>query len=213
MPLQYASVFDESHARIAEYPKQADQPKYSEITEKIAATVDTSKSMRRSIQDKETPGLTYSVLCNGEGRVLICAATDMPSRTCFSMLEAVEPLVRCAAKDIRNGRKLIQMKMDFFNNPQNDKIANLAHELDAVIEVVTSDVEKVLARGETFDRILAKSTTLKEQAAEFQHTSEAVKHDMLCRNVRFLALVFAGVAAAALLIALIACRPDFSACK
>lgn len=212
MPIKYASVFDEKKERIAEHPKQVDEPKYSEVALKLAATLDPSTTVRRSIQDQETAGLSYCVLCNGEGRILISAGIDIPTRTSFAMLDAIEPLVRCPASQIRNGKKLIQMKMDFYNNPQNDKIANLLREVDAVAEIVSADIGKALDRGEKLDQVAAKTTTLREQATAFHQSSVAAKEDMLWRNIRLIGLIVAGVAAAALLIALISCRPDFSAC-
>lgn len=215
MPIQYAAVFDENRVKIAEYPKDPKdaEAKLADNLVKIVASVDPKMARKRSIEDKDTKGQTYSVLSNGEGRIIACASIDTAARTNFAMLDAVEPLVRCPAEQLRNGKKLLQMKMDFYNNPANDKIASMTQELDGVIEVVSANVEAALKRGETLDVVTQKTVTLAEQARTFEQTSVAVKSDLFWRNLRLAVFVLIGAGAAALFIALVSCRPDFSACK
>jgi vesicle-associated membrane protein 7 len=225
MPLLYASVFDENRARIAEHPKSTDTatavtpsgvPKlatFADVAEKITATLDPATQRRKTIEDKDN-NTRYCCLSNGEGRIVVVVSslTDTSARTAFAMLDAVEPLIRCPATQLRNGKKLLQMKMDFYNNPQNDKIAALAHEVDLVVDTMTANVEAALKRGDLVDALNKKTVTLAEQARTFHNTSTDVKQQMFVRNLKTLTIGGLGIIGAILLIAMISCRPDFSAC-
>jgi vesicle-associated membrane protein 7 len=224
MPLFYAAVFGEIKQKIAEHPKSTDPAAiaaspggklatFAEVSEKIVEILDPAVQQRKTIEDKEN-NTRYSCYSNGEGRVLVVVSSlaETPSRTSLAMLDAVEPMVRCPAEQLRNGKKLLQMKMDFYNNPQNDKIASLSHDIDLVVETAVANVEKALERGELVNALNTKSTTLAEQASNFKKTSTDVKYQFLMNNLKSIVLGALAVMGAILLIAIVACKPDFSAC-
>ncbi|CUG47724.1 synaptobrevin, putative [Bodo saltans] len=224
MPIFYAAVFGETKQKIAEHPKSTDPAAiaaspggklatFAEVSEKIVETLDPAKQQRKTIEDKEN-NTRYSCFSNGEGRVIVAVSSlaETPSRTTLAMLDAVEPLVRCPADQLRNGKKLLQMKMDFYNNPQNDKIAALSHDVDLVVETAAANVEKALKRGELVDALQAKSVTLAEQANNFKKVSTDVKYQFLMNNLKTIVLGALAVMGGILLIAIVACKPDFSAC-
>lgn len=211
MPIKYSCINDGA-TMLAEFPT-AEQPKLADTLQKVIATVPPKEYRRKTIEDKEG-GMNYHYISNGEGRIVGCVTTsDVRMRVVFQFLEAVEPLIRGPAAELRNGKKLLQQKMEFYNNPQNDKITDLNNEINNVVDVMMDNMDKVLARGDRVDTLHSKSTTLAEQAQTFQTKSTALKRSLCLRNAKMTAMIVGGVLAVLLVILLIACKPNFSACK
>eukprot|EP00331_Platyophrya_macrostoma_P003620 CAMPEP_0176425144 /NCGR_PEP_ID=MMETSP0127-20121128/11231_1 /TAXON_ID=938130 /ORGANISM="Platyophrya macrostoma, Strain WH" /LENGTH=211 /DNA_ID=CAMNT_0017806283 /DNA_START=63 /DNA_END=698 /DNA_ORIENTATION=+ len=211
MPIKYSCINDGS-TLLAEYPPQ-EQPKLADTLQKVIATVPPKEYRRKTIEDKEG-GVNYHYIANGEGRIVGCVtSSDVRMRTVFAFLEAVEPLVRGPATDLRNGKKLLQQKMEFYNNPQNDKITALNDDINQVVDVMMDNMDKVLTRGDRLDSLHAKSVTLADQAHAFQTTSTQLKRNMCMRNVKMFIMIGGAVAVLILIIVLIACKPNFSSCK
>ncbi|RNF01567.1 putative vesicle-associated membrane protein [Trypanosoma rangeli] len=141
----------------------------------------------------------------------------MRMRTVFAFLEAVEPLVRGnvgpPGTELRNGKKLLQQKMDFYNNPQNDKITALNDDINQVVDVMMDNMDKVLARGDRIDTLHEKSNTLADQAEQFKQRSTQLKRNMCLKNLKLTLMIAGVVGIVILIIVIIACKPNFSNCK
>ena len=211
MPIKYSCINDGT-TMMAEFPP-LEQPKLADTMQKVLATVPPKEYRRKTIEDKEG-GMNYHYVSNGEGRIVGCVTTsDVRMRIALQFLEAVEPLIRGPANELRNGKKLLQQKMEFYNNPQNDKITDLNNEINSVVDVMMDNMDKVLARGDRVDTLAAKSTTLADQAQTFQKKSTELKRSLCLKNAKMTAMLVGGVLAVLLIILMIACKPNFSACK
>ncbi|EKF98574.1 vesicle-associated membrane protein, putative [Trypanosoma cruzi] len=215
MPIKYSCINDGT-VLLAEYPP-GEQPKLAETMQKVIATVPGKEYRRKTIEDKEG-GVNYHYISNGEGRIVACVTTnEMRMRTVFAFLEAVEPLVRGnvgpPGTELRNGKKLLQQKMDFYNNPQNDKITALNDDINQVVDVMMDNMDKVLARGDRVDTLHEKSNTLADQAEQFKQRSTQLKRSMCLKNVKLTLMIIGTVGVVILIIVVIACKPNFSNCK
>ncbi|CCW60189.1 unnamed protein product [Phytomonas sp. EM1] len=194
-----------------------EEPQLAETMQKVIATISPKEYRRKTIEDKEG-GVNYNYISNGEGRIVACVTTsDMRMRTIFAFLEAVEPLVRGSVgpqgSELRNGKKLLQQKMEFYNNPQNDKITALNEEINQVVDVMMDNMDKVLARGERLDTLVDRATSLSNQAQEFQHCSTELKRNLCMKNIKLTLIIIAVVLVFILIILMIVCKPNFSRCS
>ncbi|KAG5485732.1 hypothetical protein LSCM1_07143 [Leishmania martiniquensis] len=215
MPIMYSCVNDETKL-LAEHPA-GEQPKLAETMQKVIATVPLTEYRHKTIEDKDG-GVNYSYISNGEGRIVACVTTsDMRMRTVFAFLEAVEPLVRGSVgvqgSELRNGKKLLQQKMEFYNNPQNDKITALNDDINQVVDVMIDNMDKVLARGDRIDTLHEKSSTLADQAQQFQQRSTELKRNLCMKNLKLTLMIAGAVIVILIIILLIACKPNFSRCR
>ena len=220
MPIKYSCV-NEGATMLGEHPV-GEQPKLATTLQRVLSTVPAKEYRRKTVEDKEN-NLNYFYISNGEGRIVGCvASSDVRMRTAFAYLEAVEPLVRSlpadAAKDGKPDggkqfRKIIQQKMDFYNDPRNDKITALNNDINEVVDVMMDNMDKVLARGDRVDNLHAKTVTLSEQANVFSKKSADLKRQMCLRNAKLTAMVVGGVLVVILIILMIACKPNFSDCS
>lgn len=197
---------------MSEFPV-GEQPKLAETLQRVLATIPPKEYRRKTIEDKDS-GFNYYYISNGEGRIVGCVATsDVRMRTAFAFLEAVEPLVRGPATDFKNAKKLLQQKMEFYNNPANDKITALNDDINQVVDVMMDNMDKVLARGDKVDVLHSKTITLADQAQVFQKKATDLKRIMCMRNAKLTIAVVIAVLVVILIILMIACKPNFSDCK
>ncbi|AAZ11467.1 vesicle-associated membrane protein, putative [Trypanosoma equiperdum] len=215
MPIKYSCV-NEGTTILAEHP-QGELPKLAELTQKVIATVPGNEYRRKTVEDKDG-GVNYHYISNGEGRTVACVTTnDMRMRTVFAFLEAVESVVRSSAGqsggELRNGKKLLQQKMEFYNNPQNDRITALNDDINQVVDVMMDNMDKVLARGDRIDTLHERSATLSEQAQQFQRRSTQLKRNMCLKNLKLTIMIVLTVVVIIFIIIIFICKPNFSNCK
>ncbi len=209
MPIKYA-VINEGTASIAEYPFAGEFPKQVQNLQMILATVPPREFRRQTIEDGEE---FYHYLSNSDGRIVGCVATrDTRSRIINGFLEAVEVLIRGPAADLRNAKKMLQIKMEYFNDPANDKIAVIQAQLDQAGAVTTENVEKALARQEKVDEMNAKSNTLKDQANNFDEKAQTLKTEMCWKNMKMMVMIGAAITVVIIIIVFIACKPNLQDC-
>lgn len=212
MPIKYSCINDGA-TLLADFPSDAD-PKFVETMQKVLSTVPPREYRRKTIDDKES-GVNYHYISNGEGCIVACVtSSDMRMRTVFAFLEAVEPLVRGnGGAELRNGKKLLQQKMEFYNNPQNDKITALNDDINQVVDVMMDNMDKVLTRGDRIDTLQEKSSNLAEQAQQFQDRSTELKRALCMKNLKFTLMIVFAVILVIIIILMIACKPNFSNCR
>lgn len=215
MPIKYSCINDGPNL-LVEYPSDAD-PKYVETMQKVLGTVPPREYRRKTIDDREG-GVNYHYISNGEGCIVACVtSSDMRMRTVVAFLEAVEPLVRGSVggqgTELRNGKKLLQQKMEFYNNPQNDKITTLNDDINQVVDVMMDNMDKALTRGDHIDTLEEKSSNLADQAQQFQDRSSELRRALCMKNLKFTIMIALAVVLVIFIILMIACKPNFSACK
>lgn len=215
MPIIYGCV-NEGTTLLAEYPLDCD-PAVRDTVQIVLSSAQSDEHQRKTVHDTDS-GANYNYICNGEGRVIVCVSTcDVRMRTAFAFLEAIEPIVRSSAgtssPEIRNGRKLLQQKMSFYNDPSNEKITTLNKDISHVTDIMKINLDKALVRGDRLEQLQQKSASLTDQAEQFQRRSIELKRNLCLGNLKLSLLIFGAVAVVTVIICLIACKPNFSRCR
>ena len=208
MPVKYACIND-GNKLIAEHPA-GEFPKLAQTLQTVLATVPPREYRRQTVEDQE---VNFHYLSNGDGRIVGCVSTrEVRSRTISSFLEAVEALVRGPSADLRNGKKMLQTKMEYFNDPANDKISAVQESIDRAKDLMTDNVDKAMARGDQLDEMHQKSSNLQQQAHEFDSKAQDLKTAMCWKNIKMMVLIGAAVTVVIIIIVFIACKPNLSDC-
>jgi len=208
MPIRYASVYDDGNL-IAEFP-QNEFPKLADTLKTVVSSVPRREYRRQTVEDTD---VNYHYLSNGEGRIVGCVTTkDVKTRVVFAFLDGAESVVRGQA-DPRSTKKMLQQKMEYHNDPANDKITAVQDSIDRAKDIMTDNVDKALARGDRIDTLHAKSVTLSEQADKFNKKAGDLKRQMCLRHAKFVAMAVGSVLVLVFIILIAVCKPNFSACK
>lgn len=209
MPIRYSCIND-GGSMVSEFPV-AEQPKLAQTLQTVLATVPPREYRRQTVEDTD---INYHYLSNGDGKIVGCAATkDVKSRIVFNFLDAVEALVRGANADLRNAKKLLQQKVEFYNDPANDKITAVQDSIDRAKNIMHDNVDKTLARGDRLDTLHAKSVTLEGQAQTFNKKATQLKRNYCLNHAKFIVMIVVAVAVLILIVLMIICKPNFKDCS
>jgi hypothetical protein len=208
MPIKYACI-SEGGKIVAEHPA-GEQPKLAATMATVLETIPPREYRRQTVEDND---VNYCYLSSGDGRVVGCVCTkDVRTRTVAGFLEAVESLTRGPSADLRNAKKMLQQKMDYFNDPANDKITAVQDSIDRAKDLMTVNVDKALARGDQLGNMHEKSVTLQQQASDFDTKATQLKRHMCWRNVKLTIMIGLALFVVIMIIVFIACKPNLSAC-
>eukprot|EP01004_Peranema_trichophorum_P008433 NODE_7188_length_801_cov_159.171091_g6581_i0.p1 GENE.NODE_7188_length_801_cov_159.171091_g6581_i0~~NODE_7188_length_801_cov_159.171091_g6581_i0.p1 ORF type:complete len:207 (-),score=9.59 NODE_7188_length_801_cov_159.171091_g6581_i0:114-734(-) len=205
MPIVYAAIAHHNEV-IAEHPEK-EYPKLAEVCQRIVAQIPLNEKRKKTF-DEDTYKFHYSSL--GQ-RVYICVAhKEVPLRICYAFLDSLEPLLN---KDFNSPKKILKERMDFANDPANDKIGNLQTEIDEVKDVMMENIDRVLQRGERLDNLANKTNQLMENAQDFHRSARTLKRNLCLKHAKLTALIVCLVLIIILIIVLVACNPNFSKCR
>lgn len=208
MPVKYACM-TRSGKLVAEHPP-AEQPKLAATLQKLLSGQNPREYRREIVQDND---VSYHILCTGSGDVIGCVTTsNVPSRVVFRMLDEIEPIVSSSSADIRNARKVLQQKIDFYNDPQNDKITSIIGTVAKAQDQMTIVIDQALERGKHLEGMSGKSQALADQAKKMEERSTELKRQFWWKNMRVLGAIGLVLLAIVIVIVLSACNPNFSAC-
>ncbi|XP_043096363.1 vesicle-associated membrane protein 8 [Puntigrus tetrazona] len=70
-----------------------------------------------------------------------------------------------------------------------DKVKSLQSQVDGVKDIMTQNVDRILARGERLDDLMGKSEDLQAGAQNFRHTSQKVARAYWWKNVKLIVLI------------------------
>uniref|UniRef100_A0A8C2JDE3 Vesicle-associated membrane protein 8-like n=1 Tax=Cyprinus carpio TaxID=7962 RepID=A0A8C2JDE3_CYPCA len=70
-----------------------------------------------------------------------------------------------------------------------DKVKTLQSQVDGVKDIMTQNVDRILARGERLDDLMGKSEDLQAGAQNFKHTSQKVARAYWWKNVKLIVLI------------------------
>ncbi len=93
----------------------------------------------------------------------------------------------------------IKGALERYNNPEADKLHNLQNQISDVKDVMRSNINKVLERGEKIELLVDKSEALAESATVFHKRSKQLKWAMCRENAKlwliiaFVLLVIIGI--------------------
>lgn len=109
--------------------------------------------------------------------------------------------------------RILQQRMDYFNNPASDTFSNVTNKLDDVKNIMVQNIENVLERGERLELLVDKTENLHQQAFKFQKSSRQLRSAMYWRKIRFYLIIALVVCVGIWIITAIACGIDYSKCK
>jgi vesicle-associated membrane protein 7 len=208
MPIKYSCIND-GQKLVAEHPA-GELPKFATTLQSVFTSVPPKEFRRQTVEDTD---VNFHYLSNGDGRIVGCVSTkETRARVVTGFLEAVEQLVRGPSVDMRNSKKLLQSKMEYFNDPANDKIAVVQESVDAAKNIMSDNVDKAMARGDQLGEMHQRSVNLQSQAQEFEGNAQALKNAMCWKNIKMMVLIGVVVTVVIIIIVFIACKPNLSAC-
>ncbi|KAM9447131.1 vesicle-associated membrane protein 8 [Clarias gariepinus] len=85
-----------------------------------------------------------------------------------------------------------------------NRVKTLQSQVDGVKDIMTQNVERILARGERLDDLMDKSEDLQAGAQNFKHTSQKVARHYWWKNVKLMVVLIVIVAIIILIIVLLA---------
>jgi vesicle-associated membrane protein 7 len=104
-------------------------------------------------------------------------------------------------------------QLRFFNeNPDSDKIGKLKSKVDDVKQVMLKNIEDVIERGETIDKLVERTDLLQEDAGAFHENATTLRKAMWWRNVKIIIAIVFCVIVLAVIISMFACGADYSKC-
>lgn len=94
-------------------------------------------------------------------------------------------------------KSLMQDKLDYMNNPQNDKILELKSRIEEVQNIMITDIEKVIQRGENLQEIELNTRNLTAESERFEKQAEKQKWKsvLLFLIATFIFLIISGLLA------------------
>ncbi|XP_056136947.1 vesicle-associated membrane protein 8 [Lampris incognitus] len=85
-----------------------------------------------------------------------------------------------------------------------DKVQSLREQVDGVKDIMTHNVDRILARGERLDDLMGKSEDLQAGAQHFKQTSQKVARSYWWKNVKLIVVIVVIVLIIVLIIVLLA---------
>ncbi|XP_055256775.1 vesicle-associated membrane protein 8 [Moschus berezovskii] len=71
----------------------------------------------------------------------------------------------------------------------DDRVRNLRNEVEGVKNIMTQNVERILARGENLDHLRNKTEDLEATSEHFKTTSQKVARKFWWKNVKMIVLI------------------------
>lgn len=122
--------------------------------------------------------------------MIVVADTECPIRICYTFLDDLETQYKRRGFDnegTMNNHKqvssIIKDRMAYYNNMENDKISKLKNQIDNTKDVMISNIDKVIERGEKLDVLMDKTADLQDNAFGFKNRSHKLKNVMKKRLV------------------------------
>ncbi|KAF7649072.1 hypothetical protein LDENG_00147900 [Lucifuga dentata] len=85
-----------------------------------------------------------------------------------------------------------------------DKVQTLKDQVDGVKDIMTQNVDRILARGERLDDLMGKSEDLQAGAQHFKQTSQKVARSYWWKNVKLVVVIVVIILIIVLIIILLA---------
>jgi len=108
---------------------------------------------------------------------------------------------------------VLARQMEFFSsNPNADKLTQTNKQVEEVKELMQSNIEQVIERGEKIDLLVDKTETLQESSHTFKHQATSLKRALWWKNFKLTLIIVAIIVAAVLLIVTFACGINWRRC-
>ncbi|EFC50202.1 predicted protein [Naegleria gruberi] len=109
---------------------------------------------------------------------------------------------------------IIKDRMAHYNNFENDKIYKLKNQIDATKDVMISNIDKVIERGEKLETLVERTEQLQDQAYGFRGKSRKLKSSMKKRIIILSIICICILVIIALVAVFAGCNfPSFDRCR
>ncbi|GBC07780.1 hypothetical protein RclHR1_07690014 [Rhizophagus clarus] len=179
---------------LAEYTDSSGN--FTQVTQAILEKIPPNNSKLTYVYDR----YLFHYICE-DGLTYLCMADDSFGRRIpFAFLQDIkEKFLANYSKDRANTAlpygmnefaKVIEKQMKYFsNNPDVDKIKQVHGEVEQVKDVMVTNIERVLARGERIELLVNKTDNLNQQAFAFRKRSTALRRSMWWKNTKLMILL------------------------
>lgn len=144
--------------------------------------------IRQTINVKENPFVCHIYTQNNGLSCVLVSVKEYPNRIAFSLihntLKNYEHLEKLnwekINEDQKNASESMTAELNKYQDPQSaDKLLKIQKSLDEVKEIISKDIEQILQRGESLDKLMAKSKDLSEVSQRFY--KKAKKMNQCCQ--------------------------------
>jgi cell division septation protein DedD len=101
----------------------------------------------------------------------------------------------------------------FNDDPEADKIGRLKNQIEGVKQVMLTNIDDIIERGQKIDQLVDKSYLLEEEAQGFQEGARTLRRAMCMKNVKLIILVVICIIALGFVISLVVCGMKYEKCK
>lgn len=160
-----------------------------------------------------------------EGITFLCMSDEgMKRRITFSFLDEIKRIFRENYQGVERTAlafslnesfaPVLRQQIEIFNtNPAADNISKVKSQIDNVKDVMISNIDRVLERGEKIELLVDKTDKLNHQAFKFEKSSKALKNTMLCKKIKTYILIFVVLGLIGFFVAAMFCGMNFKKCK
>lgn len=187
MHIVYGAVITESgDVLVSEFSSSSSSVLSSEQRKDMSEKV---RQVSASVRDENRTKVTYKhntfqyhckVGGNGSGYFAV-ALSDTPMRVCYAFLGDIE--LEHSQHGDKGLKKLVKEKLSYYNDPANDRITSLKSEIDDVKDVMMSNIDAIISRGEKLDDIQFKADNLQADAEMMGKRATQVKNKMIVDNI------------------------------
>ncbi|KAL9645320.1 hypothetical protein ABK040_002519 [Willaertia magna] len=197
MPIKYFLVTDGMDI-IAENPSQ--QKLQQILMEKVIPKLARENHKRVLTNEDSNIFVKYS----GKYYLFTIATQDIKQRVCWNLIDEVENDLLKNQRTVN--KNYLKEKLNFYNNPENDKIQKLQNEIDRVRDVMVENVDKILTNQQTMSNLVETTEELAQQGDEFHKGGKKLKRSMQKRLIIIIiiALIVISIIIAIIVIVLLA---------
>ena len=139
-----------------------------EIADFAALQLATSKNPQTNVTAEERD-FYFHAFRKGDVCTILVATKDYPSRTAFSILREVMNEYDQYGGNFPGGKsQSIQKAITAYQDPKNaDKLAAIHQNLDETKEIMVTNLEKAIGRGESLEELAQRSENISAQSKIF----------------------------------------------
>ncbi|KAJ3110369.1 Vesicle-associated membrane protein [Phlyctochytrium bullatum] len=192
---------------------------FTTITQHILEKIPDEDSKMTYVYDRylfhyiQQRGITYLCLTDDTfGRRIPFAFLEDISRR-FESLYA-ERAQTAIAYGLNEFSRTIASQMEFYSSdPSSDRLRQVQGDIDQVKDVMVSNIERVLERGERIEILVDKTDNLNQASFAFKKRSTALRRELWWKNSKLLVAIGGAVLLLLYILASISCGfPVFQKC-
>eukprot|EP00300_Choanocystis_sp_HF-7_P019153 c20251_g1_i1.p1 GENE.c20251_g1_i1~~c20251_g1_i1.p1 ORF type:complete len:226 (+),score=41.85 c20251_g1_i1:2-679(+) len=218
MPIVYA-VVARGTTVLAEYA--AVQGNFVMVTRRILEKI---PSHPNSAMSYEYDSHLFHYIVEDQITYLCMAEAAFGRRMPFSFLEDIKTRFRKLYGDRvqtalayamnEDFSRTLQKQMDYFSSGlSTEAVSRVRGEIDEVKNIMVSNIERVIDRGEKIDLLVGKAENLNHQAFQFKKQSTTLKHTMWMKKMKLNCIIALIVMVLILVILFSVCGINFKSCK